>query len=106
MSSVGSTPIRSRQFIIAYYPASRLWITSSVLRTIVSFVDRFTSSIVYFVKLKKHVTIKIGSPDDVGHQYTERINELLEITDIARDKIKEVLDKNTGKYLRITIEAG
>ena len=34
------------------------------------------------------------------------MDTLLEITDIARDKIKEVLDKNTGKYLRITLEAG
>ena len=31
---------------------------------------------------------------------------MLEITDTARDKIKEVLDKNAGKYLRVTIEAG
>ena len=31
---------------------------------------------------------------------------LLEITDAARDKIKEVLSENAGKYLRITIEAG
>jgi len=31
---------------------------------------------------------------------------MLEITDIARDKIKEVLDGNTGKYLRVTIESG
>ena len=33
-------------------------------------------------------------------------NILLEITDAARDKIKEVLSANTGKHLRITIEAG
>jgi hypothetical protein len=31
---------------------------------------------------------------------------MLEMTDIARDKIKEVLDVNSGKYLRITIESG
>jgi hypothetical protein len=31
---------------------------------------------------------------------------LLEIKDIARDKIKEVLNENAGKYLRITLEAG
>jgi len=43
---------------------------------------------------------------DVNHQQIERINTLLEITDIARDKIKEVLGGNSGKYLRITIEAG
>ena len=34
------------------------------------------------------------------------MNILLEITDAAKDKIKEVLSENTGKYLRITIEAG
>lgn len=26
---------------------------------------------------------------------------MVQITDMARDKIKEVLDQNTGKYLRI-----
>ena len=31
---------------------------------------------------------------------------MLEITDVARDKIKEVLSENSGKYLRIAIEAG
>ena len=31
---------------------------------------------------------------------------MLEITDVARDKIKEVLSENTGEYLRIVIEAG
>ena len=31
---------------------------------------------------------------------------MLEITDIARDKINEVLSRNSGKYLRITLEAG
>ena len=31
---------------------------------------------------------------------------MLEIKDIARDKIKEVLNENAGKYLRITLEAG
>ena len=34
------------------------------------------------------------------------MNTMLEMTDIARDKIQEVLDVNSGKYLRITIEAG
>jgi len=45
---------------------------------------------------------------DVDHRQieTERINTLLEITDIARDKIKDVLTENSGKYVRITIEAG
>ena len=36
----------------------------------------------------------------------KRKNILLEITDIARDKINEVLSENSGKYLRVTIEAG
>jgi len=36
----------------------------------------------------------------------ERINILLQITDAARDKLKEILSENAGKYLRITIEAG
>jgi len=31
---------------------------------------------------------------------------LLEITDAARDKIKDVLSENASKYLRITLEAG
>jgi len=31
---------------------------------------------------------------------------MLEITEAAKDKLKEVLSKNPGKYLRITIEAG
>ena len=31
---------------------------------------------------------------------------MLEITDVARDKIKEVLSENPGKYLRIAMEAG
>ncbi len=31
---------------------------------------------------------------------------MLEITDVARDKIKEVLSEYSGKYLRIAIEAG
>jgi len=31
---------------------------------------------------------------------------MLEITDVARDKIKEVLSEYPGKYLRIAIEAG
>ncbi len=31
---------------------------------------------------------------------------MLEITDVARDKIKEVLSENSGKYLRIAIEEG
>ena len=34
------------------------------------------------------------------------MNILLEITDVARDIIKEVLSENAGKYLRIVIEAG
>jgi len=34
------------------------------------------------------------------------VEKMLEITDVARDKIKEVLSRNAGKYLRITIEAG
>jgi hypothetical protein len=29
---------------------------------------------------------------------------MIEITDIARDKLKEVLNKNPGKYLRIITE--
>lgn len=29
---------------------------------------------------------------------------MVQITDIARDKIKEVLDQSEGKYLRIFIE--
>jgi Fe-S cluster assembly iron-binding protein IscA len=36
----------------------------------------------------------------------ERINILLKITDTARDKIKEILHENPGKYLRVTVEAG
>jgi len=31
---------------------------------------------------------------------------MLEITDVARDKIKEVLSENLGKYLRIAMEPG
>ena len=31
---------------------------------------------------------------------------MVEITDTARDKIREVLAKNSGKYLRIFIEGG
>ena len=31
---------------------------------------------------------------------------MLEITDVARDKIKEALSEHSGKYLRIAIEAG
>ena len=31
---------------------------------------------------------------------------MLAITDVARDKIKEVLSENSGKYLRIAIGAG
>jgi Fe-S cluster assembly iron-binding protein IscA len=34
------------------------------------------------------------------------MNILLEITDAARDIIKEVLSENEGKYLRIVVEAG
>jgi Fe-S cluster assembly iron-binding protein IscA len=29
---------------------------------------------------------------------------MINITDTARDKIKEVLDQNEGKYLRINLE--
>lgn len=29
---------------------------------------------------------------------------MLQITDMARDKIQEVLDKNEGKYLRIFVD--
>lgn len=29
---------------------------------------------------------------------------MIEITDVARDKMKEVLDKNPGKCVRIEIE--
>jgi hypothetical protein len=29
---------------------------------------------------------------------------MLKITDSAKDKIKETLDKNPGKYLRVTME--
>jgi Fe-S cluster assembly iron-binding protein IscA len=29
---------------------------------------------------------------------------MVQITDIARDKIQEVLDQNDGKYLRIYIQ--
>jgi Fe-S cluster assembly iron-binding protein IscA len=31
---------------------------------------------------------------------------MLEITDAAKDKIQDVLDKNAGKYLRIVITGG
>jgi Fe-S cluster assembly iron-binding protein IscA len=29
---------------------------------------------------------------------------IIQITDIAKDKLKEVLDENPGKYIRIVIE--
>jgi Fe-S cluster assembly iron-binding protein IscA len=29
---------------------------------------------------------------------------MVQITDTARDKIKEILDQNSGKYLRIFIQ--
>jgi Fe-S cluster assembly iron-binding protein IscA len=29
---------------------------------------------------------------------------MVEITDVARDKLKEVLNKNPGKYLRIVMD--
>jgi len=29
---------------------------------------------------------------------------MVEITDVAKDKIKEVLNKNLGKYLRIVVQ--
>ena len=31
---------------------------------------------------------------------------MVEITDVAKDKLKEVLNENLGKYLRITTEVG
>ena len=31
---------------------------------------------------------------------------MVEITDVAKDKIKEVLNANLGKYLRIITEVG
>jgi hypothetical protein len=31
---------------------------------------------------------------------------MVEITDVAKDKLKEVLNENPGKYLRIITEAG
>ena len=31
---------------------------------------------------------------------------MVEITDVAKDKLKEVLNKNLGKYLRIITEVG
>lgn len=31
---------------------------------------------------------------------------MLQITDAARDKIKEILGENAGQCLRITVEAG
>jgi hypothetical protein len=31
---------------------------------------------------------------------------MVEITDVAKDKIKEVLNENLGKYLRIITEVG
>ncbi len=29
---------------------------------------------------------------------------MINITDIARDKIREILDQNSGKYLRVFIQ--
>lgn len=29
---------------------------------------------------------------------------MIEITDVAKDKLKEVLDSNPGKYLRVVVE--
>lgn len=29
---------------------------------------------------------------------------MVQITDMARDKIKEILDQNNGKYLRVFIQ--
>jgi Fe-S cluster assembly iron-binding protein IscA len=29
---------------------------------------------------------------------------MVEITDVAKDKLKELLDENPGKYLRIVME--
>lgn len=31
---------------------------------------------------------------------------MIEITDLAKDKIKEVLDKNPGKCLRVVLRGG
>ena len=31
---------------------------------------------------------------------------MVEITDVAKDKLKEVLNENIGKYLRIITEVG
>ena len=31
---------------------------------------------------------------------------MIEITDVAKDKLKEVLNENLGKYLRIITEVG
>jgi hypothetical protein len=31
---------------------------------------------------------------------------MVEITDVAKDKLKEVLNENLGKYLRIITEVG
>jgi len=31
---------------------------------------------------------------------------MVEITDVAKDKLKEVLNENLGKYLRIITEIG
>lgn len=37
---------------------------------------------------------------------TARWTKLVQITDMARDKINELLDENSGKYLRIYFEGG
>ncbi len=29
---------------------------------------------------------------------------MIEITDVARDKLKEILEKNPGKYLRVAFQ--
>ena len=42
--------------------------------------------------------------DGSGGNENFRRYSVVEITDAARDKINEVLDKNSGKYLRIFIQ--
>jgi hypothetical protein len=53
-----------------------------------------------------HVKIQVSGITDKPTINMERIETLLEITDSARDKIQEILSKNSDKYLRITLEAG
>ena len=35
---------------------------------------------------------------------TSEVSSMLQITDIARDKIQELLEHNKGKYVRISIQ--